>query len=63
MRDMDLLISIENSADYISSKMGKEEVAWILSKYGAESTEELNPSDYEDVFGELFQREVDLRSD
>ncbi|MBR5179844.1 MAG: hypothetical protein IKW90_13725 [Lachnospiraceae bacterium] len=63
MRDVDLLISIENSAEYVASKMGKEEVAWILSKYDADSIEELNPSDYENVFGELFQREVDLKSD
>lgn len=63
MRGLDLLISIENSADYVASKMGDKEVFWILSKYGANSIEELNPRVYEEVFGELYQREADLRSD
>jgi hypothetical protein len=63
MRDSDLLIGIENSAAYVAEQMGAKEVEWILAKYGAKCIENLSPSDYEEVFGELFQREADLRSD
>lgn len=63
MRSDDLRISIENSAAYIASKMGDAEVKWVLSKYGASSIEGLSPCDYEEVYGELFQREADLLSD
>ncbi len=63
MRDQDLMISIENSADYVASKMGYAEVKGILAKYGARSIKELSPCDYDAVFGELFQREADLRAD
>lgn len=63
MRDSDLLIGIENSAAYVAEEMGAEEVKWVLTKYDAKCIEDLSPSDYEEVFGELFQREADLRSD
>lgn len=63
MRDSDLLIGIENSAAYVAEEMGAREVEWILAKYGAKSIDDLSPSDYDEVFGELFQREADLRSD
>jgi len=60
---MDLLISIENAAKYVTSRMGATEVDWILGMYGAKSIEDLHPSEYEAVFSELHQREADLRSD
>jgi len=63
MRDSDLLIGIENSSTYVAEKMGVGEVEWILSKYGAKCIDDLSPNDYDEVFGELFQREADLRSD
>ena len=57
----DWLISIENSAAIVAGSLGQEIVDFILQKYDAESIEELNPYDYEAVFGELFQYEADLK--
>ena len=63
MNQSDLLISIENSASFIAEHLGTGEIDWILTQYHARSIEDLNPSEYEAVFSELFQREADLRSD
>lgn len=60
MTKNDWLIGIENSAAIIASALGQETVDFILRKYDAESIEELSPDNYETVFGELYQYEVDL---
>ena len=61
--DRSLIIDIENSIDYIRAEAGENTVLCILTKYGARNVDELNPVDYADVFGELYQIEIDLRSD
>ena len=60
MTRADWLISIENSAAIVAASLGQETVDFILQKYNAKSIEELDPYDYEAVFGELYQYEVDL---
>ncbi|MGX8687029.1 MAG: hypothetical protein ACSW8K_04425 [bacterium] len=60
MTKTDLLISIENSAAFVASVLGQSTVDFILQQYNANSIEDLNPYDYEAVFGELYQYEVDL---
>jgi hypothetical protein len=60
MTNADWLISIENTAAIVSSVLGQSTVDFILLQYNANSIEELNPNDYEAVFGELYQYEVDL---
>jgi len=60
MTRTDWLISIENSAAIIASALGQETVDFILQKHSANSIEEINPQDYEEVFGEFYQYEVDL---
>jgi len=60
MTKNDCLINIENSAAVVASALGQETVDFILQRYNAKSIEELNPHDYESVFGELYQYEVDL---
>ena len=56
------LISIENSANYISEQVGTLTVKAVLERYDAINFEELNPRHYSEVFSELFAIEADLRS-
>lgn len=62
IRRRELIDSIEYSASVISAEKGSETVRNILKMYGAESFDELSTAELEDVFGELFQREVDSRN-
>ena len=62
MTKTDWIISIENSAAIVASVLGQETVDFILQNYGAKSIEELDPHDYELIFGELFQYEADLNN-
>lgn len=55
--------NIENTADFIASKIGAETVDFVLGKYGARSAEDISDSDLSEVFGELYAIEADLRSD
>ena len=57
------IMNIENVAEYVASKMGAGEVAWILEMHNAKSIENLHPSEYEAVYSELHQREADLLAD
>lgn len=61
MTKSDWLISIENSVAVVASALGQKTVDFIFQKYGASSIEELHPSNYESVFGELYQYEADLK--
>jgi len=54
------IISIEESASIISSKVGSAVVGSVFQRYGAQSVEDLNPCDLPDVFSELYAIEADL---
>ena len=53
-------ISIEQSADFIEKQLGAATVKAIFQKYNATCLDDLNPCYYSEVFGELYQYEVDL---
>ena len=55
----DWLMNIENTAAEAEKKYGAEAVEFVFKKYGATCSEGLNPSDYSEVFGELYQMSVD----
>ena len=55
------LTSIENSADNIAEELGYEVVRSVLEYHGAKSIEDLNPSQYSEVFSELYAIEADIR--
>ncbi len=55
------IMNIESCANNIASEVGYETVAFVLNKYGADSIEELDPSEYQDVFSELYAIEADLK--
>ena len=55
------IISIEQSASIISSRVGSAVVCSVFQKYGAHSVEELNPCDLPNVFSELYAIEADLK--
>lgn len=57
------ITNIENTADFIASKIGSETVDFVLWKYGARSAEDISDSDLSEVFSELYAIEADLRSD
>lgn len=63
MTNQDYLISIENAMATLCRAGKAADVAHVLMVFGhgAKSVEDLVPSDYDTVFGELFQRETDLR--
>ena len=53
------LINIENTALEVAEIYGADTVSFIYNKYGATNAESLSPSDYDAVFGELYQMAVD----
>lgn len=55
----DWLMNIENTAAEVEKKYGAEAVEFVFKKYGVNCSEDLNPSDYSEVFGELYQMSVD----
>ena len=55
------ITSIESCADYIAEEMGYEVVRSVLEYHGAKSIEDLNPSQYSEVFSELYAIEADIR--
>lgn len=62
MTKQDYLISIENSANALFNAGRAADVAHVfrLFGHGTRSLENLSPSDYDAVFGELYQREIEL---
>lgn len=60
-RKRDLLDSIMNSAAVVAERMGEETVLGILQAHGSKTIEDLGVSEYEDVFGTLFQYEMDSK--
>ena len=55
------LNSIGYCADHITEEIGYDTVKFVLEKYGATSINDLNPSDYSEVYDELSAIEADLR--
>ena len=55
------ITNIENSASTISSQLGSAVVDGVFQKFGAHSIEDLSPSDYQEVFSELFIIEADTK--
>lgn len=58
-RKEDLLISIQNTASEVAGEYGDDVVKNVLERYNAASIEDLSPSNYEEVFGELYQIATD----
>ncbi len=58
-RKEDLLISIQNTASEVAGEYGDDVVMSVLERYNAASIEDLSPSNYEEVFGELYQIATD----
>lgn len=58
-REEDLLISIQNTASEVAGEYGDDVVKSVLERYNAASIEGLSPSNYEEVFGELYQIATD----
>ena len=58
-REEDLLISIQNTASEVAGEYGDDVVKSVLERYNATSIEDLSPSNYEEVFGELYQIATD----
>lgn len=59
--NQDYIISINNTASIIKSKLDSEVVEFIFQKYGAHDTDDLSPAYLPDVFNELHSIETDLR--
>lgn len=55
------ITSIENCADCIAEELGHEVVRSVLEYHGVKSIEDLNPSQYSEVFSELYAIEADIR--
>lgn len=51
--------NIVAAADRAAEIYGIETVRKVFRKYGADFVEELRPSQYEDIFGELHQMAAD----
>ena len=58
-RKKDLLISIQTTASEVAGEYGDDVVKSVLERYNAASIEDLSPSNYEEVFGELYQIATD----
>ena len=54
------LINIENSAATVESCLGSAVVKSVFERFGAHSIQDLNPSNYSEVFSELYAIEADL---
>ncbi len=54
------ITNIENSATSVESQLGSAVVKAVLKRYGAHSIQDLNPSNYSEVFSELYAIEADL---
>lgn len=55
------IVNIENTAAAIESQLGLAVVSAVFKRYGAHSTEDVNPSDLPEIFSELYAIEADLK--
>lgn len=58
----DWLDNIYSVAGVVSKQTGWETVQSVLHRYGATSIEDLNPSNYPEVFSDLYAVEADIRN-
>ena len=56
------LCNLENTAGIVGEQIGWEIVSFVLQRYNVTCIEQLNPSDYQNVFSELYAIEADLRN-
>lgn len=61
IKNVDYIISIEESASNICAEIGPKIVDSVFQRYGAHCIEDLNPANLPDVFSELYAIEADLR--
>ena len=54
------IINIENSATAVESCLGKTIVKSIFERYGAHEIQDLSPSDFSNVFSDIYAIEVDM---
>ena len=59
MTQLDWQINIENHSDSVVKKYGKDDVNFVFTKYGATGLDNLNPSHYDEVFGDLMLMDED----
>jgi len=59
----DLVISIENSTDFIESHLDSADktIAFVLKKHGVKEIEKAAYNTLQDLFNELYAIEADLR--
>lgn len=50
----DLLISIQDAANQVVNEYGEDVARSVFQRFGASCAEDLNPSDYEAAFSELY---------
>ena len=62
MTNMDLYISIQDVAETVENELGWEVVQNVYKNHGAKGIDDLDPSEYEAVFSELYFYEADLRN-
>ncbi len=53
-RNEDMLISITDAANTVTAEYGEDVTLSILQKFGATCPEDLDPSDYEAAFSDLY---------
>lgn len=54
MSNDDFLISIQDAASQVASEYGSDVASFVFQRFGATCPEDLNPSDYEAAFSELY---------
>ena len=54
------IINIENSAAAVESYLGSAVVKSVFERYGAHDIQDLNQSDFPNVFSDLYAIEVDM---
>lgn len=59
MTRIDWEININNSAAHVAEIYGAEVAASVFARYDATSFEDLSPSHYDEVFGDLLMMEDD----
>ena len=50
----DMLISIQDAADMVCAEYGSDVALSVFQRFGVNSAEELDPSDYEVAFSDLY---------
>ena len=59
MTRTDWQINIENLVASVTEKLGAEAASWPFIRVGATCFEDLSPTDYDEVFGDLMRMDTD----